>query len=661
MLTVKPDGQHSVRAIFRTLFIAARRICPGACLTALALAVVSGILSVSAPKLLQQIIDRVVDRRFPDPFVRTYSFDVHWNAIVEDTTLVWLVFLQFICLFGAAVSRTLTGRISYFVATSVEDYWRYNALSKFYQMPTEWHDATEGGVVSAQLHRGGLAVTSFIERGLGGSELLVSLITMVFSLMAVLYQAPHLIWIFVIPIPVYLVLNHQLSIRAKSLQTRIDYFFDQSQATLNDGFANVRTVKLFNSHEREVERYKFSWYQYHMSKLTQLMWSAMAAWARNGIDFFTRAMLLLSVRTSSAGQIAQLLAIQQMVFGPLSSVFTMITSIQRDAVTCGPLLLLALAEDPMADAADAINLQPLKTRIEFNHVSFRYQVYAAPDARNPDQRRPTLPPPPQPSPVNGVQKRTENENGLVRSKSATQGASLTDINLTLPAGTTTAVVGRSGAGKSTISSLLLRFYDPAAGCILWDGVDLRKASRSSLRRLATIVPQDTPLLNRSVRENIAYSKPDADLPSIIRAAKLAHAHDFISKLPKGYDSVVGDQGKRLSGGQRQRIAIARALLSEPSVLVLDESSSHLDTESEQAVQDCISIQQAKGGTTQLIIAHRISTVLHADQIVVMDQGRIVDVGKHHDLLERCPIYFQLYSKQFRPAEIRSGMLSPTFE
>jgi ABC-type multidrug transport system fused ATPase/permease subunit len=221
---------------------------------------------------------------------------------------------------------------------------------------------------------------------------------------------------------------------------------------------------------------------------------------------------------------------------------------------------------------------------------------------------------------------------------------LHDVSASLKAGTTTAIVGRSGAGKSTLAMLLLRFYDPDDGSIRWNGIDLRDASRESLRNKTTLILQDTTLFNRSIAENISYGKPNVMQSDIEHAAKLAHAHDFITHLPNGYGSIVGERGVRLSGGQRQRIAIARALLVKPELLVMDEATSHLDSETELAIQDAI--RYLHGKHTQVIIAHRLSTVQHADNIILMDKGKILSQGTHNQLL-RHPLYRKLCKLQLQ--------------
>lgn len=211
-----------------------------------------------------------------------------------------------------------------------------------------------------------------------------------------------------------------------------------------------------------------------------------------------------------------------------------------------------------------------------------------------------------------------------------------------------ALVGSSGAGKSTVLSLILRFYDPQTGAVKLDGRDLRSLSQQSLREQIGVVTQETFLFHDTIYENIRYGRLDATEAEITAAAKLAYAHDFIMAQPDGYQTVVGDKGCMLSGGQQQRLAIARALLKNAPILLLDEATSALDSESEGIIQ--VALERLSQGRTVIAIAHRLSTILNSDKIVVMDQGRVVDVGPHAELLEKSPIYRKLYEMQFRNEE-----------
>ena len=222
---------------------------------------------------------------------------------------------------------------------------------------------------------------------------------------------------------------------------------------------------------------------------------------------------------------------------------------------------------------------------------------------------------------------------------------LNDINLHIKPGQLVALVGASGAGKTTLSNLLLRFYDPQNGAVRIGGVDIREASTADLRKQIAVVAQETILFNETIRRNIELGRPGATDEEIIAAAKHAHAHQFIMEKPGGYNTVIGEKGVLLSGGQRQRIAIARAVLKNAPILILDEATNALDTESERAVQSAL--DQLMKGRTTLCIAHRFSTILHADLIVVMEQGRIIETGRHDDLMNHGGVYQKLYEMQFK--------------
>ena len=260
--------------------------------------------------------------------------------------------------------------------------------------------------------------------------------------------------------------------------------------------------------------------------------------------------------------------------------------------------LMAIEPD-VADKTDAVEAGVIEGRVAFEDVSFSY------NGKDPVLRR---------------------------------------FSLDIPRGKTIAIVGPTGAGKSSVASLLLRFYDIQAGCITLDGRDIRQYTLSSLRRSIGIVQQDVFLFSDSIRENIAYGRPDATEQEIIEAAKLADAHEFIMKLPDGYDSAIGERGVKLSGGQKQRLAIARVFLKNPPVLILDEATSALDNETERKIQQAL--QDLSHNRTTLVIAHRLATIRHADRIVVLTKEGICEQGTHGELMERKGLYYELYMSQF---------------
>ena len=241
------------------------------------------------------------------------------------------------------------------------------------------------------------------------------------------------------------------------------------------------------------------------------------------------------------------------------------------------------------------------------------------------------------------------ENVRFHYPSRPDASALEGFTLDIAPGETIAFVGPSGAGKSTVFQLLLRFYDPESGRITLDGIDLRAVTPAALRAQIGLVPQDTVLFGTSARENIGYGRPGASAEEVVAAAQAAAADGFLTALPEGYDTFLGERGLRLSGGQRQRIAIARAVLKDPPVLLLDEATSALDAESERLVQQAV--ERLMRGRTTIIIAHRLATVLKADRIVVMDHGRIVGIGTHAELAVSNPLYARLAALQFTTPEL----------
>ncbi len=225
---------------------------------------------------------------------------------------------------------------------------------------------------------------------------------------------------------------------------------------------------------------------------------------------------------------------------------------------------------------------------------------------------------------------------------------LRDINLEVQAGEVVAVVGSSGAGKSTLVHLIPRFFDVTGGRLLIDGRDVRDTTLASLRSQIGVVTQETVLFNDTLRNNIAYGQPSISQKQVEAAARAALAHDFITELPAGYDTMIGERGVRLSGGERQRIAIARALLKNAPILILDEATSALDSESEALVQSAL--QNLMTGRTVFVIAHRLSTVRRADRIVVIENGTIADIGAHEELMQKLGTYRRLYDLQFMEGE-----------
>ncbi len=301
------------------------------------------------------------------------------------------------------------------------------------------------------------------------------------------------------------------------------------------------------------------------------------------------------------GELIAFHAYAMRLIGPMRRIGFTATMIGESQASAERVFEVLDAKSDVADAPDATDLGDIEGRVDFDDVSFAYQ-----------------------------------------------GTSdvLHDLSFTVKPGSVVALLGPTGSGKSTVTNLIPRFYDATEGAIRIDGADIRSVTLHSLRRQIGIVLQETTLFATTVRQNIAFGRPDASLEEIQAAARAAAAHDFIMEMPDGYDTAVGERGTTLSGGQRQRVAIARALLLDPRILILDDATSSVDTDTEQQIQDALA--RLMKGRTSFVIAQRVSTVRNADQILVIDQGRLVAAGRHEDLIQESGIYADIYHRQLRP-------------
>jgi ATP-binding cassette subfamily B protein len=324
----------------------------------------------------------------------------------------------------------------------------------------------------------------------------------------------------------------------------------------------------------------------------------------------------------SVGTLVALAAYATRLYGPLTSLTNTRVDVMTALVSFERVFEVLDAPVAIQDRPGAVDLLEPAGRIEFDHVSFRY---------------------PAASTVSIASLETPRANGELEDGENVE--VLHDISLTIEPGQMVALVGPSGAGKSTLAALIPRLYDVSEGAVKVDGWDVRDLTQGSLRAAIGVVSQDPHLFHESVAANLRYARPGASQEELEAACRAAQIHDVVAALPDGYDTVVGERGYRLSGGEKQRLAIARMLLKDPCVVILDEATSHLDTENEALVQEAL--EQALVGRTSVVIAHRLSTVRQADLIVVLDGGRIVERGTHDELVAAGGLYADLYQTLVR--------------
>ncbi|HEV8183692.1 MAG TPA: ABC transporter ATP-binding protein, partial [Candidatus Angelobacter sp.] len=449
------------------------------------------------------------------------------------------------------------------------------------------------------------------------AEFLQQLFTLVFLIGAVILLGHKLAWVLLIFVPFVIFSAGKIGRRVRTTTRKGQDKLADIQNILHESIAGNRIVKAFGMESWESNRFRAAARKLFRANLKSVAVQSVSSPLMDIIGALAIALLLWVGRNQiNSGAmtpgvfIAFIIAVFRL-YDPVRKMAFFNNSFQQALGASQEIFRFMDEADEVKERPGAIALPAFRERVRFENVTFSYTG------------------------ANGSEPEI-----------------LHNVNLETRAGEVVAVVGSSGAGKTTLVNLIPRFFDVTAGAIKIDGHDVRDVTLASLRAQIGVVTQETILFNDTVRNNIAYGQPHVTEEAVIEAAKTALAHDFILRLPEGYDTMIGERGLRLSGGERQRIAIARALLKNAPILILDEATSALDTESEALVQGAL--QNLISGRTVFVIAHRLTTVRHADRIVVLEGGKITDSGTHEDLLTRLGTYRKLYELQFMDVDSKIG-------
>jgi ATP-binding cassette subfamily B protein len=520
----------------------------------------------------------------------------------DYTQAIWLA----IALFGADVVGTLLSNWSGFYGDIMAAKLRKQLSEIYYEhllkLPHSYYDNELTGTIINRLNRTIFELTNFMN--FFSNNFFQMILTMVFTLVVVSYYSWEVATLLFIIYPLFLWLTSITSKQWQAQQKEKNLHTDIASGRFAEAVSQIRVVKSFNQEPRELRHLR-----HHYQKTVDITYAQSRQW--HVMDILRRLMLnfiffvimgfvfwqTLSGRFT-VGEMFLLIQFANLMRLPLFSMSFIVDQTQRAIAGSRDYFEVMELQPAIADKLHAKKLRATKGRIEYRNVVFGYN---------------------QDEPV------------------------LRKVSFDVAAGSRVALVGESGEGKSTIASLLMRLYEPTSGKIIIDGTDIADATQRSLRDAVAVVFQEPAPFSGTVAENIAYSKPDASEKSIIAAAKAANAHDFISKLPNGYQTEIGERGVRLSGGQKQRLAIARALLKDAPILLLDEATSSLDSKAEAQVQEALDTLME--GRTTLIIAHRLSTIAHVDKIVTIRGGKVEEVGSPAKLAKTGGIYAELLELQ----------------
>jgi ATP-binding cassette, subfamily B, bacterial len=534
-------------------------------------------------------------------------YKVVFDKLGMDTGLRELL-LAVGAIMAAAVAKEALNAFSNWLSWKVRLSVNYKLLddttSRLHSLPLSYHrEETVGGLMTRLNH----GINGFVT---GISDLAFNILPGIIYLVISVVVMFRLDWrlsllvVFFAPLPAMIgvVASHEQTARESSLLYRWGVIFSR----FNEVLSGIVTVKSFAMEEAERQRFMGDVAEAHGIVRRGVLTDTKIGAAQNLVVMAAKtasigfAIYLIHQGQTTVGTLMAFLGYQGGLFGPVNSLTGVYQTLRKATISFDIVFSILDAEDRLQDAPHALPVENVQGEVVFNNVSFAY-----------------------------------NEERQI----------LNEIDLHVKPGETIAIVGPSGSGKTTMVSLLQRFYDPTSGSIRIDGTDLRGLQQRSLRQQIGVVLQDALVFNDTIRNNIAYGKPDATEEEIEAAARAANAHKFINNLPGGYDFTVGERGCRISVGERQRISIARALLKNPSLLILDEATSALDAESELLVQDAL--DRLIKGRTSFIIAHRLSTVVGAHRILVLKDGQIIESDNHDRLMKKDGYYASLVKCQSR--------------
>ena len=501
--------------------------------------------------------------------------------------------------FGLTVARRLVaGRVS----LGIEVDLRQRLYAHLQALELAFFDRQQTGQLMSRATVDLQSVRFFL--GYGLIFILQSALTIVFAAAAMLVIQPGLAAIALIPVPFVVLASARYGRRSRPALQEVQQRVAELTAEAEENISGVRVVKAFAREERQRERFAAVvdrvFEQSMLSTRIRAFYTPFIAFLP---QLGLAAILLFGGRrvvdgSLSLGDFTAFYVLLLMLLGPMRTLGFSLGLAQRATASGARVFELLDREPQIATVTDAPPLPAGSGRVELRHVSLMYQGAVEPALR--------------------------------------------DVTLDVAAGTTVALVGATGSGKTTLAQLLSRLYDPTQGHVLVDGVDVSTVDLPSLRSAIAVVDDDPFLFSATVHENIAYAREDASREDVVAAARRAQAHGFVERLPDGYDTRVGERGLTLSGGQRQRIAIARALLADPRILILDDATSSVDASTEQQIK--VALREAMAGRTTFIIAHRLSTIALADEIVVLERGRLAARGTHDELLTVSPLYAEIVEK-----------------